>query len=130
MSDNEAPSTQLERRLHEELDQLDRKIGDLLKERESIRRILIRVRHETKLNVDITRKNSFNRISAEHAIIETLKASKKPVSTRRIAVNVRSVVYNLNDNTYRSYLSRMKARGLIVSKGSGVWALPEPPQKI
>ena len=129
MSDHSTRSAQLEQRLHEELDEIDRKIGELVKEKESIRRILFRVRQETKFNIDVTRKNSFNRISVEHAIIEVLKISKKPVSTRKLAFNARSVVYNLNDSTFRSYLNRMKNRGLIVSKGSGVWALPEPPQQ-
>jgi hypothetical protein len=126
---NDDDSLHLERRLIAELADLEGKIGSLVAERESIRRILMRVRQETKINVDVTRKNSINRIVIEDRITEVLKNSARPLSTKRLASEAKSVVYNLKDNTFRSHLSRMKARGLIVGRGTSLWTLPPPADK-
>ena len=126
---NENHPTPLESRLLAEMAELDRKMGELLTERDSIRRILSRVRAESMVNVDVTRKNSYGRIVIEHRLIEVLKNAAKPLTTRRLSAEAKSVVYGLKDNTFRSYIYRMKARGLIVSPKTGVWTLPAPSPK-
>src|SRR5262249_31424364 len=120
----------LERRLLAELAEIDRKIGELTVERDSIRRILFRVKSGRSMKVDVTRKNSYNRIIVEFTIIEALKSSERPLSVRRLLFDAKSVVYGLKDGTFRSYLTRMKARGLIVSLPGSNWSLPptNPPE--
>jgi hypothetical protein len=123
-----ADTVLLERRLLAEMGDLERKIRELVVERDSIRRLLQRVRSETLINVDVTRKNSFNRILVEHTIIEAIKLSlPKPLSTNKLAGEAKAAVYGLKDSTLRSYLFRMKERGLIVNKGVGFWTLPPQP---
>jgi hypothetical protein len=116
----------LEERLIAEMADIERKIGELLKEKMSLQRILQRVRAESLVKVDVTRKNSYNKILVEHTIIETLKSSSKPLTTSKLSSGAKDVVYGLKDSTIRSYLFRMKERGLIVNKGVGLWTLPLP----
>jgi len=120
---DKADSVKLERRLVAEMADLEKKIGELLAEKISIQRILQRVRTEQLMNLDVTRKNSYNRILIEHTITEALKNSPKPLTTSKLYGEAKSAIYGLKDSTLRSYLFRMKERGLIHSKGSGHWTL-------
>jgi len=126
---DEPDASPLESRLLFELTQIERSLGELMRERDCLLRILSRVRHEKIVKVDITRKNSFSRIVVEHTVIQTLEKSAKPVTTHRLLSEAKSAVYGLKDSTFRSYLSRMKSRSLVVSSGLGHWTLPVAERK-
>jgi hypothetical protein len=115
-----------EARLIAELSNIDHQIGDLLKEKEAIQRVLIRIRQQKVKKTDVTRKNSFNRILIESRVVEILKYAKRPISTMQLYSAAKDVIYTLKENTFRSCLHRMKKSGLIVSKGRGDWAIPMP----
>jgi DNA-binding transcriptional ArsR family regulator len=118
----------LEQQLVAELADIERKIGELEQERSAVQRMLLRARQENLLNRDVTRKNSFNRILVENKILETLEKSNKFVRTSELYSEAQRVVYSLKDQTFRSYLHRLKERGLIeASLNRGFWKRTKRP---
>jgi hypothetical protein len=124
MQENQDTSS-VERRLIAELTDLERKIGEMVRERESIQRILLRLRAQNAVirRTDVTRKNSGERILIETSILETIQNAKKAVPTHRLYSTAQSIVYHLKENTFRSHLHRMKKRGLIKNKRPGEWEM-------
>jgi DNA-binding transcriptional ArsR family regulator len=123
-------NTTLEQKLVAELADIERKIGDLQQERAAVQRMLLRARQENLLNKDVTRKNSFNRILVEEKILEILREKNRFVRTSEIFKACQTVIYSLKDQTFRSYLHRLKERGLIEpSIGRGFWRLRNRPSE-
>lgn len=102
-----------EARLLAELADIDRRIADLTSDRRAIERLLLKARRSAMAGKDVSRKNSLGRILVERTVLATLGETEQPrrgVELFRIA---RGVDYELKDVTFRSYLHRMKQKGLI-----------------
>lgn len=121
----EDPSA-LEAQLVAQLTGIKQEIAKLQAQSETLEALLVRVRLETNLH-DVTRKNSIDRVLIENAILEALRRSKKPVPTKWLFLTARSITPQLRNTTFRSYLHRLKAKGLIFnSAGHGFWTSVEP----
>ncbi|WP_341899076.1 hypothetical protein [Ferrovibrio terrae] len=115
--------TPLEIKLIQELTAVDLRIAELEAEKRSLQRLLSKVRQEALVNRDVTRKNSFDRIVIENVIIQRLTEAKRPLHADALLFEARTVTHTLKGNTFRSYLHRLKLRGLIKSSGRGTWQL-------
>jgi hypothetical protein len=116
---------QLEATLLEEIADLSAKIRDLLNQKDAAERLLIRARQQNLLvrRSDVTRKNSINRILVEGAIVQSIERANGPVSAWNLYKDARLMVPQLKENTFRSYLFRMKERGLLTSVNTGLWQI-------
>ena len=112
------------RRLEGEIRALDQKIITLEQERDVLRRQLAKAKAED-ISVEIgVRRNSFSRVIAWDLIVKTLQASQGPVSSGYLFEVVRSINQSLNHSTFRTYLNRMKEKGIIrKSSVRGSWQL-------
>jgi DNA-binding response OmpR family regulator len=109
---------------------VNRQIVELTQERLVLEKLLLRARKKDVSLPDVTRKNSLSRILAEKTIIECItKAGGKAISSGTIFDAVRAIDYSVKSVTFRSYLHRLKARGLISPHQSrtGYWMLPLNP---
>jgi hypothetical protein len=118
----------VENELLAQLVEIEHTIDNLIAEKEALRRLITRVRHANLATREVTRKNSFDRILTETQIIEALRQSGGPLSVKRLLQEARSIKFDLKDNTFRSYLHRLKVAGVIVPAGGqqGYWKLAEP----
>ena len=116
---------QLEAELLRQIAALEYKITKMRQEQTLLTETLARIRRENVVIRDITRKNSLNRIKAEFLIIEFLKVRPElPKNYKSIKAHVGEYFPNLRDDTLRSYIHRLKQRGVIVSGGvRGSWKL-------
>jgi hypothetical protein len=112
-----------------DLERIEREISALQKEKEYITRVLARARQQNADLKDVTRKNSINRVLIESAIIRIIGESRPPVSAKRLNKMLSEIRHNMPDVTLRSYLFRMKQKGLIASAGRGAWTLPPKSQR-
>jgi predicted transcriptional regulator len=118
-------------KLASEIRAIDLKIADLSAERHALTRILERTKSEVFTASGLTRKNSFSKIVVEQEILQTLRRRQVPVSGTDLLAAARTVRYNLKPVTFRTYLHRLKAKGLIINsdeKGRGYWSIsPKAP---
>ena len=115
-----------EKRLTKELEAIEAQISELEGEKRALGRQLAKARAERTGLRFTTRKNSMNRVLAENSVLEKLRTATKPVSTNDLYLNALSTNYDLKQNTFRSYLHRMKKSGLIkTAKYVGHWAIVE-----
>jgi hypothetical protein len=103
----------LERQILEQLDATARQLRELETEQESLRRLLFRIRNKAIKARDVTRKNSVTRVLIEERILETLRRSGQGVATKALGREVSYFFPKLKSATFRSYLHRLSARGLI-----------------
>jgi hypothetical protein len=89
--------------------------------------LLLKVRRENLSLRDVTRKNSFDRILIENRILEVVKAAKREVPTTRLFLAAREINPQIRNSTFRSYLHRMKAKGMINNSGHGYWTVERRP---
>ncbi|NYZ17560.1 hypothetical protein HL658_33880 [Azospirillum sp. RWY-5-1] len=121
-----APLASIESELLRRLSEIESQIADLEAERNALQRLIAKVRLEESGNKDVKRRNSLSRIIVEGKILELLKSSSGPVSGNVLYKSTLSVVPSLKDVTFRSYLHRMKEKGLIEpAKGIGFWRMPK-----
>jgi benzoyl-CoA reductase/2-hydroxyglutaryl-CoA dehydratase subunit BcrC/BadD/HgdB len=122
---DETRRSRLEIQILNELEEIGVKIQSLEDERKSLLRLLASARSKDKVARSVKRKNSLDRTVVEACIHEALSEGK-PLKSSDLRKRVASVVFSMNDNTFRSYLHRMKEKGLITHhKGKrGVWTLP------
>lgn len=125
----EPSSKILEARLMMELTGINHKIRELETEKRSLERLLTRIRHEEVENQEVGRKNSAKRILVEKAVLDRLSvANGKSVTSYDLWRAANDVELRLNQSTFRSYLHRMKAKGLVEpALLHGRWRLPETP---
>lgn len=72
------------------------------------------------------RKNSVNRVLAENSVIELLQKEGRALSTSKLYRFARMANDDLKENTFRTYLHRMKNKGLICGAGHvGMWKLTQ-----
>lgn len=115
--------TYYERRLMKAIEDIELRIKELTSEKNALLRQLREARWENNALKDVNRKNSGNRVMIEAKIIDALKASSRALTSSKMYAEARQVNFELKDNTFRTYLHRMKEKGLIVSAGRGLWRL-------
>lgn len=120
------PSNFYEHRLIREIESLEARIVLLRQEQEALKRQLIKARWETHALRDVNRKNSAPRVLVEERILATLRREGKPIHNSRLFSDARQVNFELMPSTFRTYLHRMKEKGLIISRKRGSWELPPP----
>lgn len=120
----ELPITPYEQRLISEMEEIDLRIKELLQEKSVLQRLLIKARWERDVLFDVTRKNSANRIMIERRIIDFLK-KEKSASVSHLYKESLKINYNLKYNSFRTYINRMKQKGLIESSGWGRWRIAD-----
>ncbi len=116
--------TYFEERLTNELKNIEDRIKELEAEKRALQRQLAKAKTERTGLQTATRKNSLNRVVAENSVIEMLKRERNPVTTKKLYKNAQLTNYDLKENTFRTYLHRMKKRGIIkTGHFSGSWVL-------
>jgi hypothetical protein len=116
----------MEAQLRSELAEVERRIAKLVEERRSLQRLLISVRNKNLGGSKDARRNSYERLVVETKILESLRqAGKRGVLTKKLREEAFAINPLLKDPTYRSYLHRLKERGLIapVTGRRGRWSL-------
>lgn len=122
---SEELSTYYERRLMREIEEIEGRIRDLTIERDALQRQLMKARRESASLKDVSRKNSANRVLIENRVTEALSKSSKPLSTATLFREGLRANFELKDNSFRTYLHRMKEKGMIRSVGRGLWKISE-----
>jgi hypothetical protein len=123
------PRISFEARLILEISKIDQHISDLLMEKAALTRQLLKARARDPRLRDVTRLNSGQRVLVEDAILGFLQKTRAPCSPSDILAHVRQeAVHDLNENTLRTYLHRMKDRGLVTNPSRGAWRSSSPPQ--
>ena len=126
MNDN---LTFFEKRIAAELQLIDEKMASLEKERAVLRRQLAKARSEKYGLETTTRKNSLNRVFTENTVIHALRTEGKPLTTAYLFKCALVINNELKENTFRTYLHRMKSRGLIkTARHVGSWELADKGQ--
>ena len=121
---NDDKLTYFEKRLEAELEAIEARIKELTIEKSAIARQLSKARAEKEGLQHSTRKNSLNRVLAENSVIKALRTYNEPLSTRELYRLARLTNFDLKENTFRTYLNRMKNKGLIKpDRRFGYWAL-------
>jgi hypothetical protein len=126
MADETSPI--LEKRLMLELSIINTKLRELELEKLSLERLLVRVRREDVANYEVGRKNSAKRLLVEKAVLNRLAAANgKSVTSNDLWLAANNIELRLNPSTFRSYLHRMKEKGMIETGYLyGRWKLPSP----
>jgi hypothetical protein len=113
-----------ERRLARELVGIEDKIKALESEALTLRKQLAKAQSERSGLLTATRKNSLNRVLAENSVLEGLRDKKGPLSTAYLYRRAKNTNPDLRENTFRTYLHRMKKRDLIkTASRAGEWEL-------
>lgn len=110
-----------ERRLMREIEDIELRMKELSDERDALRRQLIKARWENHHLRDVNRKNSASRVMIEQRVLSALEQASKPLTSRQLFEVARLANFELKENTFRTHLHRMKAKGLIRSVGRGRW---------
>lgn len=119
--------SQFESRLLKEIEYLDEKLRSLQDEKRTLSRLLAKARAENAGLALVTRKNSINRVLAENSIIASLKNSSSAISTGKLYLDAKTTNFDLKESTFRSYLHRMKNKGMIKASRlyARYWVLPD-----
>ena len=102
-------------RLTAEIRAINKKIADLEAERHALQRVLERTKSEQFIVAGTNRRKNFGKIEVEQEILQTLRRRETPVSSADLLAAARSVKYSLKAVTFRTYLHRLKAKGLITN---------------
>lgn len=115
-----------ERRLRREIADIDRRIDELQQEKQALQRQMLKARREAYAIRDVTRKNSANRVMVEERILDELRTSGKPIKNEALFRAARSANFELKPNTFRTYLMRLKEKGLVQNPKRGQWQIISP----
>lgn len=113
----------MESAIAKQIADIEKHIKELQLEKYALERLLLRTRQENIEAHDLPRKNSVNRVLIERKIINALRDSSRPLSNKALYFEARTTVMNLNENTFRSHIKRLKDAGKIVPNGRD-WELP------
>ncbi len=119
--DNDAPTNYYERRLQREIEEIELKLKELSAERDALRRQLIKARWDNHALRDVNRKNSASRVMVEQRVLAALEQAAKPMTSNQLFELARLANFELKENTFRTQLHRMKAKGLIENVSRGRW---------
>lgn len=118
-------ATYYEIRLQQEIEEIEAKIRDLTNEKMALQRQLMKARRESSSVTDVNRRNSVTRIMIENRILNALKISTKPLTSKALLSEAMHVDFQLKEATFRTHLHRMKLKGMIVPAGArSLWKLP------
>lgn len=121
----DASPSYYETRLQREIEEIEARIKELTQEKTALQRQLMKARRENADLRDVNRKNSINRVMIENRVLDALKEFNKPMRTKDLYRFALFVNFELNENTFRTILHRMKQKAMIEQAGSrGVWQLP------
>ena len=128
MKQDDTPQmSRLEIALTQELAEVELRIKELKDEAAALRRQIGKAAVKRQGLEFATRKNSMNRLLVENSVLETLRETGKPTRTAVLYKNAKVTNPSLKENTFRTYLHRMKKRGAIqTARKAGEWKLPNP----
>ena len=112
-----------EARLLQEIEAINARIKELGLEKAALQRQLLKARWENNSLRDVSRKNSASRIMVEQRVLAELAAASAPVALARLFAAAKHANYDLRENTFRTYLHRLKEKGLIDNPNRGAWRL-------
>ena len=118
----------LEGHLLGQISSIEQELAKLTAQRDTLRDLLLKVRRENVSLRDVTRKNSIDRVLIENRIMNILKVASKPVKSQRLWWAAQEISPRLRSTTFRSYLHRLKSKGLIQSEAHGLWTATKPPR--
>lgn len=121
---------EVEAYLQQQIAEIDTKIAALEAEQRVLRRLLANEQAKRSATArGALRKNALQRVLVETAIMDTLKGRGKPVPQADLMTAARVAAPDLKPVTLRSYLFRLKEKGLILSRSPGSqWLLAEMPE--
>ena len=122
MDDEDKAVMLYEVNLQRDIQEIEREIIVLQDSKRALQRLLMDSRGRGKSEPVVKRRNSVDRVMIETAIRRALYG-KTSVKSRDIYEHVKKVSHDLKHSTFRSYLHRMKERGLILQHGRGAWKL-------
>ena len=102
-----------EKRILQEMQNIEAKIEELHKEKAALGRLLIKAKMGLEGTKYKIRKNSLDRLMIEKRISEILSRENKSTSSRVLYEEARLIKTELKQATFRTYLHRMKIKGLI-----------------
>lgn len=117
-------SAELVAQIQSQLEDVGRRIDDLVALRDGLNRALMQLVGQLP---DKLRSNGIERSVVENKILEALvTAQGQPLSTQQLFESARLAIPQLKYTTFRSYLFRFKKRGLVASEAGmhGFWQLP------
>lgn len=118
--------SRLERALAQELSEVETRIKELQDEAAALKRQIGKAAAKRQGFEFASRKNSLNRVLAESSVIEALREATGPLSNGTLYRKARQTNLSLKENTFRTYLHRMKLRGVILTAHkAGEWKLPD-----
>ena len=123
----ESPPSPYEARIVREIEAIETQIKELELEREALRRQLMKARWENSSLRDVSRKNSASRVMVELRVLAELERATRPVPVSRLFDAAKQATYDLRENTFRTYLHRLKEKGLIENPTRGCWRLVAKP---
>ena len=121
MTDSE--SKILEAGLIRQIEELEQTIKQAQADKTVLERMLLKVRREQVALRDVTRINSASRILVEQKILDTLQMHDGGMDIKSLYRHALQIDGSLKENTFRSYLTRLKGRGLITNARRGIWQL-------
>lgn len=123
--DNKPYMSPLERALTQELSEVELRIKELTAEASALKRQIGKASAKRQGLEFTTRKNSLNRVLAENSVLEVLRESGRPATTATLYKQAKATNPYLKENTFRTYLHRMKKRDVIqTARKAGEWKLP------
>ena len=112
-----------ERRLMREIEAVEARIAELTQEKYALQRQLQKARWENHSLRDVNRKNSANRVMVEERVLSLLHGAEKPLHNSKLLSAAKLANFDLNPSTFRTYLRRLKEKGLIENTRRGYWKL-------
>ena len=101
-----------------------RKITEIQQERVALERLLLKVRRAGIAAASASRRDSVPRLLIEKEIADGLElANGKPIATANLLRLAQAIDHTLKSGTFRSYLHRMKTKGIITNSSHGYWKL-------
>jgi hypothetical protein len=111
-----------------EIAEIDRRIASLVELRDGLKRVFVNASKSDFAQTPHTQMSDSRRAMIEHVIVGMLaKADGYCLKTKELFEGARTISAHLKYVTFRSYLHRLKQRGVISSENAeyGSWRLAE-----
>jgi len=111
-----------------EIAEIDRRIASLVELRDGLKRVFANVSGAISADAPHLHPSRSRSAATEHVIVEMLeRAGGRPLKTRELFEGARAVSAHLKYVTFRSYLHRLKRRGVITAENIdyGSWQLSD-----
>ena len=109
-----------------EIAEIDRRIASLIELRDGLKRVFVNASKGDVRETPYTQLSDSRRALVEHIIVEMLeRAEGQCLRTRELFEGARTISAHLKYVTFRSYLHRLKQRGVISDEDTrhGSWRL-------